>query len=167
MNVYLTHGSDYYMNRLIDKHPDRSILKFAGPDDIVLYEATELKTVFSSGEAYEVIEQNGEVTDKGPIMMRYFQVSEEKVKVAENALADHGDFNQYEGYQSYQLLRPLRGQTYISLFQFSDPESLEDFKKSSVYRERYDETLKQYQSADFVSNIQFTKILHPYSSLEA
>ncbi|TDM04648.1 antibiotic biosynthesis monooxygenase [Macrococcus carouselicus] len=164
MNVYFTHGSDYYMERLTEKHPDRQLLKFAGPEDIVLYESTDDKSVFSSGEAYEAVEHDGSVTQDAPILLRYFQVSDEKQKIAESTLTDHGDFSQYSGYQSYQLLRPHRGQTYIALFQFSDLQSLEDFQKSSAYRNQYDESLKQYQSADFISNVQFTKLLRPYTT---
>ncbi|WJP97324.1 hypothetical protein [Macrococcus bovicus] len=166
MNVYFTHGSDYYMERLIQKYPARNIIKYAGPEDIVVYEATEDKTVFSSGEAYEVVEQQGTVNGEGVLLLRYFQVSEEKQKVAEMTLTGHSDFSEYDGYQAYQLLRPHRGQTYIVLFQFATAESAEDFRKSSVYRQYYDDSLKQYQSADFISNVQFTKLLRPYEPAE-
>ncbi|TDL94134.1 hypothetical protein ERX27_09950 [Macrococcus brunensis] len=166
MNVYFTHGSDYYMERLIEKYPNRNIIKYAGPEDIVLYESTEDKSVFSSGESYEVVEQQGEVTGTGVLLLKYFQVSEEKQKVAEMTLTGHSDFSEYNGYEAYQLLRPHRGQTYIALFQFRTADLAEDFKKSSVYRNHYDESLKQYQSADFISNVQFTKLLRPYDAAE-
>ncbi|UTH13336.1 hypothetical protein [Macrococcus equipercicus] len=162
MFTYLTHGSEYYMQRLIDKHKDRTFLKFAGPEDIVLYEESTAKSVFSSPEAFEVVEADGTMTSDVPVLLRYFQVSDERRKVAESSLSRPANFSDYEGYQAYRLLRPLRGQTYCVVLQFSDESTLSDFKKSSVYRERYeDSVLKQYQTADFISNIHFTKTLLP------
>lgn len=164
MYTYLTHGSDYYMNRLIDQHQERELLKFNGPEDVILYEETDQKSVFSTPESFEVVEAIGDLTDDKPLMLRYFQVTDDHRKSAESALTSHdANFYEYEGFQAFRLLRPLRTQSYIAVFQFDTVELAEDFKKSSLYRTLYDnEVTKAYQSADFISNVNYTKFLVPY-----
>ncbi|TDM07478.1 antibiotic biosynthesis monooxygenase [Macrococcus lamae] len=162
MYTYLTHGSEYYMQRLIDNNNDRTLMKYAGQEDIILYEETTEKSVFSSPESFEVVESDGSMTDDAPLMLRYFQVSDERRKAAESRLTGEKNFAEYDGYIAYRLLRPLRGQTYCVALQFQDEDMLDDFRKSSVYREHYENAvLKQYETADFISNIHFTKLLRP------
>ncbi len=162
MFTYLTHGSEYYMQRLIDKHKNRSILEFAGPEDIILYEESTEKTVFSTPESFEIIDSEGEVTAHAPLILRYFQVSDDRRKVAESKLTEQKNFSDYAGFTAYRLLRPLRGQSYCVVLQFSDEQTLADFKNSSIYRDTYeDSVVKNYQPADFISNIHFTKTLLP------
>lgn len=166
MYTYLTHGSDYYMNQLIDRHADRPLLKFNGQEDVILYEETDQSSVFSAPESFEVVEAIGEITDDQPLMLRYFQVTDEHRKSAETALTSHdANFNAYDGFQAFRLLRPLRTQSYIAAFQFDTAERAEAFKKSSLYRKLYDhDVTKHYQSADFISNVNYTKLLMPYDA---
>lgn len=166
MNVYMTHGSEYYMQRLVAKHRERHMMLFNAPENIVVYEQSDQKSVFASPESFEIIDMNGSVDGVHPVLLRYFQVSDQRQKIAESNLTGiSAVFSQYDGYSAYQLLRPLRGQTYCALFQFNDEQHLSDFKKSSVYRENFSEqAVKNYLGADFMSNINFTKILTPFQS---
>ncbi|UOB20046.1 hypothetical protein [Macrococcus armenti] len=161
MKTYITYGTEFFLKQIVKNHKHRNILTFAGEDNTYLYEETNDDTLFSAPQSFEVLMQDNTLLEL-PTLMIYFVVSESRQDVFDTNVLPLQSLKQYEGYHAFRLLKPLRGETYVYTLQFHTKAHLNDFKKSSFYRNYLsEEALKQYQAQDFINNIYYTKHLAP------
>lgn len=160
MYTYITYGSSFFLNKIIDKNKNRNLLSFYNSDSAYLYEETDEKTVFSAPQTFINITGDGTLLEK-PTMLLYFIVKEARQEVFDSQALPIAQLHQYEGYQAFRLLRPKQGETYVAVFQFDTQSLLDDFKKSSFFREHFSkEALSTYQSEDIMANIYYSKLLY-------
>lgn len=160
MFTYITYGSSFFLNKIKDKFKQRNLKSFYNADNAYLYEETNEKTVFSAPQTFINVQGDGEVEEKTTLLL-YFIVKEARQEVFDTRKLPLDKLKQYEGYRAFRLLRPKQGETYVAVFQFDNKQCIEDFKKSSFFRENFSkEALKSYQSEDLMANIYYSKYLY-------
>lgn len=161
MKTYITYGTEYFLKQIVNNNKTRDIFTFVAEDNTYLYEETDQETLFSAPQTFNVIRQDAMLLEL-PMLMIYFVVSDTRQDVFDTHELPLEDLHQYEGYHALRLLKPVRGETYAYVLQFDSKAHMTDFKKSSFFRKYLSEdALKQYQSADFINNIYYTKHLFP------
>ncbi|WP_414042543.1 hypothetical protein ACMGE9_09540 [Macrococcus sp. EM39E] len=159
MYTYITYGSSFFLDKIKKKNSQRNLLSFYNADSAYLYEETEEKTVFSAPQTFINVFSDGTLQEKTTLLL-YFIVKESRQEVFNTKPLPIEKLKQYEGYNAFRLLHPKQGETYVAVFQFDKKELLEDFKKSSFFRENFSkEALSTYQSEDIMANIYYSKML--------
>lgn len=161
MKTFITYGTEFFLDKIIKKYPKRNIQKFYSSDAVYLIENTTEKTAFSTPKSFEIINQIGTLSNS-PTLLQYFTIKEARQVVFNETKLDAAKLSSYEGFKSYQLLKPFQGETYGVIFQFETMDLLKDFQKSSVYQNQFTkEALKSYASEDFTNNMNVVKYLTP------
>ncbi|WP_414055324.1 hypothetical protein [Macrococcus equi] len=160
MYTYITYGSSFFLDKIKKKFNNRNLLSFYNEDNAYLYEETNDKSVFSAPQSFINVISDGELVEK-PTLLLYFIVKEARQEVFDTQHLPLEKLSEYDGYHAFRLLRPKRGETYVAVFQFDKQILLEDFKKSSFFRDNFSkEALSSYQSEDIMANIYYSKYLH-------
>ncbi|MCG7420776.1 hypothetical protein MHJ97_10040 [Macrococcus epidermidis] len=160
MYTYMTYGSSFFLDKIKKKYSKRQILSFYNEDNAYLYEETDDKSVFSAPQSFTNVINDGKLLEK-PTLLLYFIVKEARQEVFDTKPLPLEKLNDYEGYQAFRLLRPKRGETYVATFQFDRKSQIDDFRKSSFFRENFSkEALSMYQSEDIMANIYYSKYLY-------
>lgn len=159
MNFYITTGTYHFLQNIMKKHPNENIHHYTRQDTTVLIHETHGESVFAQPREYRVIESRGEFYDHEFIAASYIPVSEEMSHRFENHYANiDSEFDRFEGFESFRLLRPRKGDTYMILLGYDSNESYEDFTKSAFFAEYFSrEATRSFSGADQYSTANYTK----------
>ena len=141
------------------KHPNENIHHYTRQDTTVLIHETNGESVFAQPREYSVIESRGEFYDHEFIPASYIPVSEEMRHRFENHYTNiDSEFDRFECFESFRLLRPKKGDTYMILLGYDSNESYEDFTKSAFFAEYFSrEATRKFSGAEQYSTANYTK----------
>ena len=159
MNFYITTGTYHFLQNIMKKHPNENIHHYTIQDTTVLIHETNGESVFAQPREYSVIESRGEFYDHEFIAASYIPVSEEMRHRFENHYTNiDSEFDRFEGFESFRLLRPKKGDTYMILLGYDSNESYEDFTKSAFFAEYFSrEATRKFSGAEQYSTANYTK----------
>ena len=159
MNFYITTGTYHFLQNIMKKHPNENIHHYTRQDTTVLINETNGESVFAQPREYSVIESRGEFYDHEFIAASYIPVSEEMRHRFENHYTNiDSEFDRFEGFESFRLLRPKKGDTYMILLGYDSNESYEDFTKSAFFAEYFSrEATRKFSGAEQYSTANYTK----------
>ena len=159
MNFYITTGTYHFLQNIMKKHPNENIHHYTRQDTTVLIHETNGESVFAQPREYSVIESRGEFYDHEFIAASYIPVSEEMRHRFENHDTNiDSEFDRFEGFESFRLLRPKKGDTYMILLGYDSNESYEDFTKSAFFAEYFSrEATRKFSGAEQYSTANYTK----------
>ncbi|WP_301421290.1 antibiotic biosynthesis monooxygenase family protein [Mammaliicoccus lentus] len=159
MNFYITTGTYHFLQKIMEKHPNANIHHYTRQDTTVLIHETNGESVFAQPREYSVIESRGEFYDHEFIAASYIPVSEEMRHRFENHYTNiDSEFDRFEGFESFRLLRPKKGDTYMILLGYDSNESYEDFTKSAFFAEYFSrEATRKFSGAEQYSTANYTK----------
>lgn len=159
MNFYITTGTYHFLQNIMKKHPNENIHHYTRQDTTVLIPETNGESVFAQPREYSVIESRGEFYDHEFIAASYIPVSEEMRHRFENHYTNiDSEFDRFEGFESFRLLRPKKGDTYMILLGYDSNESYEDFTKSAFFAEYFSrEATRKFSGAEQYSTANYTK----------
>lgn len=159
MNFYITTGTYHFLQNIMKKHPNENIHHYTRQDTTVLIHETNGESVFAQPREYSVIESQGEFYDHEFIAASYIPVSEEMRHRFENHYTNiDSEFDRFEGFESFRLLRPKKGDTYMILLGYDSNESYEDFTKSAFFAEYFSrEATRKFSGAEQYSTANYTK----------
>jgi len=159
MNFYITTGTYHFLQNIMKKHPNENIHNYTRQDTAVLIHETNGESVFAQPREYSVIESRGEFYDHEFIAASYIPVSEEMRHRFENHYTNiDSEFDRFEGFESFRLLRPKKGDTYMILLGYDSNESYEDFTKSAFFAEYFSrEATRKFSGAEQYSTANYTK----------
>nr|WP_263312899.1 hypothetical protein [Mammaliicoccus sp. Marseille-Q6498] len=159
MKFYITTGTYQFLHNIMKKYPGENIHHYTRQDTTVLIHETTGETVFSSPREYRVLESKGEFYNHEFIAASYIPVSDEMLHRFENHYVDvDNQFSEFEGFESFRLLKPKKGDTYMILIGFESNDLYEDFTKSSFYTEYFSrEATRKFSGAEQYSSANYTK----------
>lgn len=159
MKCYITTGTYQFLHGILNKHPEEDIHHYTRQDTTVLIHETPGESVFAQPREYRVIESKGKFINHEFIAASYIPVSEEMQHRFENHyIGIDGQFDAFEGFDSFRLLKPRKGDTYMILVGFDSIELYEDFTKSAFFAEYFSrEATRKFSGADQYSTANYTK----------
>lgn len=135
MNIYLTSGTAEFLEQVKNKRPNEHMILIHGEGNSVLIHETEGKSVFATPRNFEVIDSVNELEERGFFVFNNIPVTEEGRPVFEHRFLNRARAIENEpGFIAFRLLRPLNGDTYIVMTQWSGPHSFEAWKSSKAYK---------------------------------
>lgn len=159
MKCYITTGTYHFLHNIMKKHPNEDIHHYTRQDTTVLIHETNGDTVFAQPREYRILESKGVFINHEFIAASYIPVSDEMQHRFENHYVDiDSQFDNFEGFESFRLLKPRKGDTYMILVGFDSNELYEDFTKSSFYAEYFSrEATRKFSGAEQYSTANYTK----------
>ncbi|MFC2949974.1 antibiotic biosynthesis monooxygenase family protein [Virgibacillus sediminis] len=138
MKAYMTLGTRDFLEKLVDKHPDLGLYLMGQGTGTLAYYENQNKNVFSAGNEYEIISENGEIEDEGYVVMNNIPVLEDSRDSFEQRFKQrqHG-VDSMPGFQAFRFLRPLTGKTYVVMTQWRSKEDFENWKNSDQFKEAH------------------------------
>lgn len=108
-----------------------------GANTIIYYESEkENKKIFSSGRSYELIIALGELKQEGYVVMNHLPISDESMPVFEsNMRANEKIVQTITDIESFRLLKPLKGNTYIVMTRWNSLKSYELWKETDLFKQ--------------------------------
>lgn len=134
MKLYITSGSIDFMESLQEKYKNEKMIAMHGKGNALLIHETEQKSLFATPIQYDIIEGNGALHEEGFFALNNVSVTDEGKPIFEHWILSHADkIPEQSGYIAYRLLRPLSGNTYVILTQWSGKIFFDRWKDSITY----------------------------------
>lgn len=138
MYAYITTGTFYFMKKITDKYPDETMILMLSPGTVLLWHETNGKTVFKSPRKYEIIHSSGTHAQKGFVACNHIPVRDEGRPIFEYDFTKRlKQVEQFPGFVSMRVLRPLSSDTYIVMTMWKDEESYTDWKSSESFKKSH------------------------------
>ena len=114
MNIFFTGGTDLFLKKLIEDHPNEVLLFMQNEGAFLLVHETEGNSFFKEPRKYEVIKSLGEFADEGFAVFNHIPVSDEGRPLFEYHFKNFiGEIENEPGFIAIRVLRPLSGDTYV------------------------------------------------------
>lgn len=135
MILYITTGTVRYLSGLQDRHPGL-MLNAVGQDAMLYREDEEDDPVFDSASEYDILYQQGVLSQKNTVSVYYIPVSGS----GEASILGHfSDLNQklqsVKGLTAFRIGRALHKDSFIVFTQWADSSTVNDFKDTDIYKE--------------------------------
>ncbi len=135
MNFYITSGTYEFLEKIMNKYPQETMILMQNTQTSVLIHETQKKSVFGSPRKYEVISQSGELENKGMVNLFNIPISDEGKPVFEfNFAKQIQSIKDAPGFIAYRFLKPKKGDTYILLTLWTDESYFKHWKGSNGYQ---------------------------------
>ncbi|MDG5473416.1 antibiotic biosynthesis monooxygenase [Jeotgalibacillus sp. ET6] len=139
MNIFMTFGTEDFLHKTMEKHPDETLVLLHGEDTALLIHETEGKTLFNEPRSYGVFEQSGALTQEGFFVFNNIPVSEEGRPVFEHRFKSRaGLIDQEPGFIAIRVLRPLNSDIYVVLTQWDSEDSFKNWQSSQAYNKAHE-----------------------------
>lgn len=132
----MTIGTLRFLKQLIQKHPSihfylmNNILEMSS---LAYYEGRG-KSVFTSGQRYNIFLTSGDLQEKGFVVMNHLPIAKEGQPLFEDRFKKRqGHIETMPGFQAFRLLKPIRGNNYIILTQWASQADFETWKTSDEF----------------------------------
>lgn len=156
MNIFLTSGTIGFMETLQKQFANEEMIVMHGANNSILLHETMGKTLFQTPRRYQVISSSGTLQQQGFFALNNIPVTDEGRPIFEHRFHNHADtISASSGLIAHRLLRPLNSDTYIVLTQWTEKNSFELWKNSSVYTDIH---------TNNKSGVVLDKTLHIFSS---
>ena len=133
MNIYITTGTYDFLKQIQEKNPNEQMFLMQNAEHALLLHETEKKTIFSSPRKYEVVASNGNFQQAVFLLFSHITVTDEGKPVFEfNLKEKQSTIEKQQGYTTFRLLRPLKGDTYIMITGWKDDQSYKQWKNSTA-----------------------------------
>lgn len=134
MILYITTGTVRYLSTLQDRHPDL-MLNAIGTEAILYREGEENNPLFESASEYEVLYQQGVLSQEYPVSTHYIPVSGNGSATILGHLSDfHQKLQSINGLMAYRIGRALHKDSFIVLMQWAASSTISDFKDTDIYK---------------------------------
>jgi heme oxygenase (mycobilin-producing) len=163
MNIFMTNGTYEFMNSLKDKHPNETMILMQDNETTLLVHETEGSTVFASPRKYEVIDQNGDISNGAFFVFNNIPISEEGRPVFEFRFKNRARLIEQEpGFAAIRVLRPLSSDTYVILTAWQGEKDFLKWQESKAYEKAHEKRktengIDQQQSQIFLRPSFLTK----------
>lgn len=122
MNIFFTGGTDVFLKKLIEDHPNEVLLFMQNEGAFLLVHETEGHSFFKEPRIYEVIKSLGEFAREGIAVFNHIPVSDEGRPLFEYKFKNSiEEIENTPGFIALRVLRPLSGDTYV-IFTFWENE---------------------------------------------
>lgn len=138
MNVYITTGTHEFLQKLMDRHTDEKMILMQGKDAMLLHE-TNGESVFESPRKYEIVDQSGELENKGYVVFNNIPVTDEGRPLFEYRFKNRaGLIEEVPGFTAIRVLRPLKSDTYVIMTLWEDERNFIAWQESEQYKKAHE-----------------------------
>lgn len=132
--TYITSGTEFFLQKIIEKHPTEKLLLMHNIHTYQLIHETTGPTIFSAPRKYETIHSKGDYGEEGFVVMNHLQVRDEARPLFEYDLMEHIPHFQFTpSLQAVRLLRPLSNNTYTIITMWDAEHTFEEWSLSKEY----------------------------------
>lgn len=165
MKAYMTNGTVDFLLKLNDQHPNLHFHLMTSPSSTLAYYEGNVKNVFVSGRAYDVLIHTGELQEDGFVVMNNIPVTEEGRPVFEERFKKRQHaVDAMPGFQAFRLLKPHKGNTYIVFTQWRRKVDYENWKNSEQFSEAHKKS--SVKPPAYFADRPFLMSYHMYNSDE-
>lgn len=133
MNLYMTSGTQYFMEKMVKDHPNEKVLLMQNNETTLLVHETEGKTFFKTPRKFEIMQSLGTLIEHGFVSMRHIPVTEEDQPVFELRLKNYSKLIENQpGLLALRVLRPIKSDTYIILTQWKSEKESSAWQTSAL-----------------------------------
>ncbi|OLP63656.1 Heme-degrading monooxygenase HmoB [Bacillus pumilus] len=142
MNVYITYGTEDFLQKIAKHHHLEKILYMVGQDQATLFHETEGETVFKAPHAYDVIDAKGELVQSGFVTLNHIPVKLESRPLFESTLQNKTNISEHQpGFRAIRVLRPKKDEgVYLILTLWESEDSFQDFEESEAFFQPNEDT---------------------------
>ena len=134
MNLFFTSGTEVYLKKLIEDHPNEVLLFMRNEGSFLLVHETEGNSFFKEPRKYEVIKSLGEFADVGFAVFNHIPVSDEGRPLFEYHFKNSiGEIENEPGFIAIRVLRPLTGDIYVVFTLWENEWSFKNWKTSNSF----------------------------------
>lgn len=135
MKIYLTVGTEDYLQWIKESHPAETLLLMKTEEDsALLLHETEHESLFNEGRNYEVLEKVGTMEEARFAVMNNIPVSDEGRPLFEYRFKNRARLIENEpGFIALRVLRPINNDTYIILTLWKSENDFLNWKNSTAY----------------------------------
>jgi len=134
MKAHMTNGTVEFLFKLAQHHSELTIQLMVGDSSTLAYYESNKKSVFSAGRSYDILLKSGDIQERGYIVMNNIPVADEGKPIFETGFSKKKqNIEAAKGFQTFRLLKPLDGNTYIILSQWTSEEDYKNWTRSDVY----------------------------------
>ncbi|SHH05400.1 Heme-degrading monooxygenase HmoA [Virgibacillus chiguensis] len=138
MFAHMTNGTAEFLQKIIDKHPEKHISLMHGESSSLAYYEDKAKSIFNSGREYVILITIGAVQEEGYVVMNNIPVTEEGQPVFEHHFQNRKhEVEKMPGFQAFRLLKPKKGNTYIVFTQWRSVQDFENWKTSDQFKQAH------------------------------
>jgi len=132
--LYITYGTVDYLEKLVKKHSNETLLLMANQDTAVLFHETEGATIFNEPKKYDVLDSTGIITNGNFAVLNNIPVTDEGRPLFEKRFSERARLIEKEpGFSAIRVLRPTRGDTYIILTLWESEQHFKAWQDSKAY----------------------------------
>lgn len=132
MNLYMTSGTINYFLKTKEEN-NNFFLSGNGNRGLAYYEAEESQGLFNSGDHYEILESQGELSEDSTMLVVHLNVSGQKSAMARTTIMDLIDgIENMKGITAYRTAKKKDYYSYVILIQFADSDAYKAFEASEV-----------------------------------
>jgi heme oxygenase (mycobilin-producing) len=135
MRLYITFGTNEYLQNIKTTYIDETMILLAGEEDnALLLHETEGDTVFKEGFSYEVLDAVGNINQAFFAVFNNIPVTDEGRTLFEYRFQQRARLIENEpGFIAIRVLRPLNSDTYIILTLWGSKEDFTNWQESKAY----------------------------------
>ncbi len=135
MNVYVTYGTYDYLSKVKEDHDGENVKLFSNSDGAALYHETSSETFFKNAKKYELMDEKGEVTDPGFVVLNHIPVEESERAIFEDRFKNRaGKVENEPGCQGIRILRPVHNDPYIVATFWNTEKDFKNWQTSEAYQ---------------------------------
>ncbi|WP_071396025.1 antibiotic biosynthesis monooxygenase family protein [Bacillus tuaregi] len=138
MKLYITSGTQAYLNKLITEHPNEELVLMQNEDQYILVHQTLATTIFKEPRRYEVIAALGNIPETGFVIFHYIPVTDEGRPLFEYHFKNQAITLEHEpNLAAIRVLRPLGSDTFLIITVWKQKTAYEDWKPAKAFEEVY------------------------------
>jgi len=132
--LYITYGTVDYLEKLVKKHSNETLLLMANQDTAALFHESEGSSIFNAPKKYDVLDSIGDITNGSFAVLNNIPVTDEGRPLFEKRFSERARLiEKAPGFSCLRVLRPIRGNTYIILTLWENEQHFKAWKDSKAY----------------------------------
>ncbi|MED2974053.1 antibiotic biosynthesis monooxygenase [Fictibacillus sp. B-59209] len=137
MKLYITYGTQHYLENLPEASSDHSILLESSGDAALIAEL-EGENPFQEGHGYEILNARGQLKEGSFAVLNHIQVTEEGKSLFEERFKQRaGLVEQESGFAAIRILRPEENDPYIVMTLWKSQGDFTSWQQSNAYAEAH------------------------------
>ncbi len=147
MNIFFTSGTDIYLKKLIEEHPNEVLLFMQNEGTSLLVHETEGHSIFKEPRKYEVIKSLGKFAHEGIAVFNHIPVRDEGRPLFEyHSKNSIGDIENEPGFIAIRVLRPFSGDTYVIFTLWKNEGAFKNWKTLNSFDQVLSNTVEKKHS---------------------
>lgn len=137
------------------------IITFGAGETMLIEEATGQSSSFVTPRSYRVIDSIGTLEEVGFFVLNHIPVTDQGKPIFEHNFKNReSNLEDFAGFVAFRLLKPLTGDTYIVLTEWTDRRYFEMWKESQSFKKAHDKKPATSEGPHIFSSASYVKTYH-------